>query len=605
MGLVTEDSLNQSMNKARRHYSSLFFLPSFKSALAGVAAMCLIAGSLTVLFYPSLEGLAFGFVMGATVFLLDFLVDWVISKKILADPVFVLRRTVVLSFFSWIFWLAIMLVGFGLGLVLGPMWWVKTCLMGFAVLLTLRTVVLFSVASAKAFSRLVAVVLQPIASIVPFTVFWIAHNFPLVGFLPFLVISPFVAVISAYYFLNVLDRMGKKENGQPSLTMFRAFMLNWVASLNAPLENFLEQLGEDADVEVSCLKFESSKPKAAFIVPLVHPGPFKNIGSSLLPSLMKESFEREIGGDACVPLGLLGHELDAASQLQNRKIIDQVVRAAKSLGAIDKATPMVRFSQGFVTANCQIFGKTAFLSFTLAPKTTEDLPQELDSIIRDEAAKLGLESAIVVNAHNSLTENTQIEASLDTLRSVAVNCMENAALQQALPFEVGSATVHPAEFSLKDGMGAGGITAIVIKVADQTTAYVVVDGNNMVTGLREKIQSALNSTGFKQSEVFTTDTHAVSAVVVGHRGYHPVGEAMNQERLIARISEAVKNAAGNLEVCKVACHSITVPKVRVIGGACLESISILVDRTIQKAKRIIVPVFAAESLLLILLLAFL
>ena len=39
------------------------------------------------------------------------------------------------------------------------------------------------------------------------------------------------------------------------------------------------------------------------------------------------------------------------------------------------------------------------------------------------------------------------------------------------------------------------------------------------------------------SEVFTTDTHAVSAVVVGPRGYHPVGEAMNPDRLIADIVE--------------------------------------------------------------------
>jgi putative membrane protein len=152
-------------------------------------------------------------------------------------------------------------------------------------------------------------------------------------------------------------------------------------------------------------------------------------------------------------------------------------------------------------------------------------------------------------------------------------------------------------------MGTGGITAIVVRVAEQRTAYVVVDGNNMVSGLREKILSALNSAGFQESEVFTTDTHAVSAVVVGHRGYHPVGEAMNQERLIAHITEAAQTSAGNLESCRAGYLSLVVPKVRVIGSESLESISLLVDRTIQKAKRLVVPVFAAEGLLLILLLA--
>ena len=79
---------------------------------------------------------------------------------------------------------------------------------------------------------------------------------------------------------------------------------------------------------------------------------------------------------------------------------------------------------------------------------------------------------------------------------------------------VGAATVYPKEFTLKDGMGAGGITATVVQVGKQKTAYVVIDGNNMISGLREKILAALTSVGFDESEVFTTDTHAVSALVV-------------------------------------------------------------------------------------------
>ena len=80
---------------------------------------------------------------------------------------------------------------------------------------------------------------------------------------------------------------------------------------------------------------------------------------------------------------------------------------------------------------------------------------------------------------------------------------------------VGAATVFPKEFTLKDGMGTGGITAIVVQVEKQKTAYVVIDGNNMISGLREKILAALTSVGFDESEVFTTDTHAVSAIVTG------------------------------------------------------------------------------------------
>ena len=170
---------------------------------------------------------------------------------------------------------------------------------------------------------------------------------------------------------------------------------------------------------------------------------------------------------------------------------------------------------------------------------------------------------------------------------------------------VGAASVFPKEFSLKSGMGTGGITATVVEVGKQKTAYVVIDGNNMISGLREKILVALTSLGFDESEVFTTDTHAVSALVTGRRGYHPVGEAMDHQLLIKYICDVAKKAQDNLEVCKVVCRHLVVPKVRVIGEPRLKSLTSLVDDDIQMIKKEIVPVFGLEGLILILLLLFL
>jgi putative membrane protein len=436
-------------------------------------------------------------------------------------------------------------------------------------------------------------------------VFWAGIDSALpLQFLPFLIISAIAGCSFAFLFIFLVDQVGRRTYNVPSMPLFRAFMLNWVAALNAPFEELLEQLGENEDIEVTLLKFDSYKPKAAIIVPLVHPGPFKNIGSSLLPSLMKRDFEKEFGCDTCIPLGILGHELDLTSQAQNQKIIKNVIEAAKFPASAEKATPFVKVTEGFVTASCQVFGKTAFLSFTLAPKTTEDLPQELGRIVNEEAEKLGLECNMVVNAHNSINDTID-DVPLDMLRDVASNCLKKAVSLPSYAFEVGSSTVFPKEFSLEDGMGSGGITAVVVNVAEQKTAYVVIDGNNMVSGLREEILSALKSAGFHECEVFTTDTHAVSAVVLGRRGYHPVGEAMNHETLIRHITNVANTAASNLESCKAGCLRLVVPKVRVIGEARLGSLSLLVDQALRRAKQIVAPIFVSEGLLLILLLALL
>jgi putative membrane protein len=606
--VATDDSLNHSMNSALKHYSSMFFLPAFQKAVGAVATICIGGvGLSTFALFFSVDGLVSSLLLGVSVFAAVLFADDIISKLVLGrDPIYVLRRTVALSLFCWVLWMLFIILGVAFGAFFGWLWWVKLCLLGFAAVTTFRAVVFIATSSVGVIRRLIASLLSPLLSIVPFMVFWANINSAIpLQFLPFLVISAVAGCSFAFLFVFLVDQVGRRTYDVPSMPLFRAFMLNWVAALNAPFEELLEKLGENEDIEITLLKFDSYKPKAAIIVPLVHPGPFKNIGSSLLPSLMKRAFEKEFGCDACIPLGMLGHELDLASQAQNHKIISQVIESAKFSASAEKATPFVKVTEGIVTASCQVFGKTAFLSFTLAPKTTEDLPQELGRIVNEEAEKLGLECNVVVNAHNSLTDSDEVEAPIDMLRDVASKCLKKAVSLPSYAFEVGSSTVFPKDFSLEEGMGSGGITAVVVNVAEQKTAYVVIDGNNMVSGLREKILSALKSAGFHECEVFTTDTHAVSAVVLGRRGYHPVGEAMNHETLMRYITGVAKAAASNMESCKAGCLRLVVPNVRVIGEARLGTLSLLVDKALRRAKQVVAPIFLSEGALLILLLALL
>jgi len=593
------------MGSAIKHYSSLFFLPSFKKTLAALVVICVVLGLSTAVLFPSPEGTVYSLSLGASVFGLTLLSDYFTTNLVLRkDAIFVMRRTAALSLFSWILWLAFVIPGAVIAVFFGFGFWVKLSLLGFAAVMTLQAVVFFSVSATGLARAGLASLLQPFLCIIPFLVFWQFINPAiLVEVSLFLVVTPFLALASANLFVSLIDRLGRKSYGIPAMSLFRAFMLNWVLGLNAPIEEYFEKMGKDEDIEVSLLKFEATKTKASILVPLVHPGPFKNIGSSLLPSLLKHDFEKEFGGDASVPLGILGHELDLASQAQNQKIINNVIASMKEATFSDKAKPFVKVTEGFVTASCQVFGDAALLSFTLAPKTTEDLPQELGQFVREEAKKLGLKHTIVVNAHNSITDVTAIGESLETLEFAASKCLKEAVSSPAKHFEIGASTVYPKDFSLEDGMGPGGITVIIVEVAEQKTAYVIIDGNNMITGLREKILSALTSIGFDESEVFTTDTHAVNAVVLGCRGYHPVGESMNHEKLIGYIKEAASTATTRLEPCKAGSLTITVPKVRVIGQARIHAMSTLVDTALQRAKQVVVPIFGLEGLLLILLLA--
>ncbi len=363
------------MDNAKKHYSSLFFMPSYRKALLSMAATCIIGVTLTAYaLFPSLNSL----ILGISLFAVTLIADLTMNRALLrGDHIFNPRRTAGMSFYCWLLWLALMALGAGLGYFFGWLLWVKLTLLGFAAVITLRALVVSATSDGATWRQITSALLQPILSISVLLVFWttITESLPL-QFLPFIILAPIISYAATYLFLRSIDRLGQKTYGLPAMHLFKAFLLNWVADLNTPLEKYLEEMGENADIDVSLLKFDTSKPKAAIIVPQVHPGPFKNIGSSLLPSMLKADFEKEYGCDACTPLGILGHEQDLASQAANHRIVNEVLFHARFEASSALASPFTRATDGCAIANCQIFGDTVFLSFSLAPKTTEDLPQE-------------------------------------------------------------------------------------------------------------------------------------------------------------------------------------------------------------------------------------
>jgi putative membrane protein len=417
--------------------------------------------------------------------------------------------------------------------------------------------------------------------------------------------SLLVGVLAAFCFIFFLNRMGTKILGIKSLFVLKVFMANWTEDLNEPLESLLEKLSVERGIKLSVIMFRArGKMKAAIVVPAFHPGPFKNVGSSALPCMIQKELENRLKCTVAVPHGLSGHDLDLASQAQNQKIIKSISKRVDVSNFDSKATPFLRVQKNGAQASCQIFGKCALFTLTLAPQTMEDLPQDLESFITEEARKRGLSMAITIDAHNSIEGSFNVERVISPLKEAAVASLETALKSQKHSLQVGAAKIVPTDFNLKDGMGSGGITAVAVKVKDQLIAYVTVDGNNMVSGLREKILQRLNKLGFDDGEVLTTDTHAVNGVVLTPRGYHPLGEAMEQERLIAYIKQAAANAKNNLEPVEAAWFTRVTPKVRVIGEKQVGLLCMLAEKAFLRAKRLALFIFPLVGLIWTALLVF-
>jgi len=603
--LAAKRSMNDYIDKTVKRYSALFTLPSHRMLLIELFAASILSGILTVdtLQLTQPYGLALGLTLGITFFTLTIASDSVIhfvSVKI--DPVFSFRRCTALSVYALLGWL-VLTIGGVLANQLAPGVWFKFLVFGFCAALALRLLVFLAVSFANLTKIVVFAGLQPVlytVSVVYTASATRAFNLglPLLAFFAFSILVT-VAAISIYVYF--VDRVGVAILGVGSFSVLKAFMANWTEDLNAPFERLFERFSQKSEIQTSAMSFRNHEGavKAIMIIPAFHPGPFKNVGSSALPYLLQQAVEDKF--ENCivmVPHGLSGHNLDLATQAENQTVLERTLKLTDASRFGPNATPFLHMKRNGANVGCQAFNGCALVTLTLAPETMEDLPPELNHLIINAAKKNKFLTAIAVDAHNSINGPFRVDEAVKPLQEAALASLEETAKLQTAEFQVGVTRVTPKEFGLKEGMGPGGIAVLVVKTADQITAYVTIDGNNMIMGLREKILAALAEMGVSGGEVFTTDTHMVNAVVMNARGYHPVGEVVDHAALIGHIKQATMAAMKNLEPSEAAWATDTVSNVKVIGEQQIAALSTLLDRAMKRARNLAVSVFPLASAVL-------
>lgn len=510
--------------------------------------------------------------------------------------------------FSILLWLGYLFLGCFLSLALAT-WhlWIALFLIGFAAVFILRLIVLSSTSFASYVRLIPSSLLQPTLCLLPmyYLPYLVGHNIENTHLAYFLISIP-VSIFTAFSFIRSVDSVGLTTLKVPTTSVLKAFLANWMEYLNTPLERLFETFGRERDIDFSILAFKvEEKIECLLVVSSFHPGPFRNVGSSFLPFMIKDALEKKINCIAAVPHGLFGHEYDLASQLQNKKVLKSIIDASHFRNTENKATPWVSIMKDTASVSCQKFGNCAILTLTLAPETTEDFPKELGDFIVEEASRCRLDHVVIINAHNSIDGPFNVQTAIKPLKEAIHEVLIGISKLQASTFEMGIAKAVPMEYTLEDGMGPGGISVLVIRVGKQTCAYIIIDGNNMITGLREKILASLQEMHIDAGEVLTTDTHSVNAVVMTRRGYHPIGEAIPHEKLIELVKSTTREALNRLTPASFSWRVGQAQWIKVIGEKQIEELSLLADKALQKAKKRVVPLFTFAGAILIFTLALL
>ncbi|MFH7860145.1 MAG: DUF2070 family protein, partial [Candidatus Aenigmatarchaeota archaeon] len=139
------------------------------------------------------------------------------------------------------------------------------------------------------------------------------------------------------------------------------------------------------------------------------------------------------------------------------------------------------------------------------------------------------------------------------------------------------------KYSELEGIGKNGIVALVMKINDQKIAYISIDGNNMIKGLREKIIEELMKIGFNEVEVTTTDTHIVTGLTRGE-GYFPIGAAVPNDEIINSIIKVTQDASSKLKPLEIEVKEVSIEKIKVLGKS-INILSKTLDESINVAKK--------------------
>jgi len=383
--------------------------------------------------------------------------------------------------------------------------------------------------------------------------------------------------------------------------LYRAFHIRGLAFVNAfiahmtdgsskGMEHFFRDIGEEIFVPQVCLFFcRVSKKPVLFTVPNLHPGPMGEIGGGNLPRVIHDRMEEE----TLVAHGCATHDFNLVSESEIEKVIDAIERTKKDRVYLPGATRSGRLSCGSVQVLYQRFGEAMLIVTTRSPQKTEDLDFSIGMAIMAEGHRWFPHVAFV-DGHNCMTDLSSpvLQATLTAIEYErgAVQAMEACRTAELTPFSIGYARQH-LPYTREQGFGDLGVQVMVVETAGQKTAYVLFDGNNMATGVRdimlEKILTLVDA-----AEVMTTDSHVVNTIT----GKNPVGMAIPVDVFLPAVISTVQAAIDDLGPAECAATTAQCEHVVVFGSNRISQLASTVNAML---------IFVAPLSLAMLLLAFL
>jgi len=406
--------------------------------------------------------------------------------------------------------------------------------------------------------------LQPIGNLA-LIVLWRASDImgtpsPFVAVVGF-VVSTAILLVALWSLFYLVNAPARRNFGISTVQAAVLFFGQWVRGSKG-LEDILSEMGENATTLLGLVTFRTrraenaatargelgGKYKAFFLVPHVHFGPLGNLGGSEFPALLPEEFSKRYGKvPAFVFHSLTDHDFNpvySSSAGHMAKVFEEM--AAKQTKFSHEAS-FVFSEKDSARVFGFGFGDSGFLAISRAPKSTEDVEFPLGIALRNRAMR-HFSEAVVVDCHNSKTGGDKLQAGEKEYFAFeeAIDALKPG---EGKALKMGVAVDELKDFSIKDGIGGGGLKVAVFGIGGEKYCMALVDANNSLPAFRAEVLARLKKFGFDYCDIMTTDTHAVNAVDGIH---NPLGLRTDRKKLTDRIDACVAKALNDMEPVEAA-----------------------------------------------------
>ncbi len=249
-----------------------------------------------------------------------------------------------------------------------------------------------------------------------------------------------------------------------------------------------------------------------FIYTDIHYGPFSNIGSSMLPSILVEKLKRIGYNNIVVFHGMGSHDRNLPTYRHTLEYIEELIRDVESGGwgpLKYYGWKRLRGGDGWDLL-IMAFDKIALILIS-REKGIDDLPYSLQVEIERKAMEKGLGDIVLIDCHNhELSDEPDLE-SLKGLLGEALDLIAEIRSGEPIEYHVYAVSTH----TNAPGIINGYISISKLETRKNSIILVYLPGNNMEPGLRTRIKEIISrETGHPPDniEVLTNDEHTETGI---------------------------------------------------------------------------------------------